>query len=112
MKGLAIHVEQLIIIIIVVLVLLAVITFFLGVWNPKMIIYRGHLTRACTVLQNLGCATEYIEPNCADCWSGVKANEVGRSGENELKVSDVCTAVLGPGTTVNQCLKACACLTQ
>jgi len=111
MKGLAIHVEQLIVIIIAVLILLAVITFFLGLWNPRGLIYRGKLTQACGVLQNNACATERLTPR--NYMTTIKANEVGGSGTSPLNVQEVCGYVLtgtSGGATPEQCLRACACM--
>ena len=110
MKGLAIHVEQLIVIIIAVLILLAVITFFLGLWDPRWIGRRQKLNEACQLLQNAGCATEVLTPGNYE--TSIKASEVGGSGPNTLDVQEVCDYVLTGklgGATPEQCLKACAC---
>ena len=112
MKGLAIHVEQLIIIIIAILILLAVVTFFLGLWNPRILIYRAKLTQACQVLQNLGCATEIIDTNQP---TSIKPTEVGGKGTGTLSVQEVCGYVLTGdpiGATEDQCLRACTCMHQ
>ncbi len=111
MKGLAIHVEQLIIIIVAVLVLLALITFFLGIWSPGTIVYRAHLTRACTALHNNNCGSEIADVGVD---SGVKGDQVGmKDTHTTISVYDVCKQVLGSNVlmTEDKCRKACACLT-
>ncbi|MCX6821441.1 MAG: hypothetical protein NTW30_01550 [Candidatus Aenigmarchaeota archaeon] len=110
MKGIAIHVEQLIIIIIAVLVLLALITFFLGVWNPSTIVYMGYKNTACAKMQANGCATELIDTSSGSMSdSGITKKQLG-TGSGTASVQDVCTK-LGY-TSVDQCRKSCACMTE
>ena len=109
MKGIAIHVEQLIIIILAVLILLALITFFLGVWSPTTIIYMAHKNRACAVLQNNGCSTKIATVELGYD-SGVDKSEIG-TGSGPATVRDVCRKVLGdPSDLDTACLKSCACM--
>lgn len=109
MKGLAIHVEQLIIIIVAVLVLLAIITFFLGMWNPKWMLCRAKLTQACQLIQGNGCGQGYINPDSVDTSFIEKDFGGSSSSSSKLSVLDVCKKCDINDET--QCLKNCACVT-
>ncbi len=109
MKGISIHMEQLVIIIICVIVLLAVVAFFLGLWDPSILLYQTKLRKACSVLQNNGCQSEYLDP--VKFKSGIMPKELGLTGTQELYVSAVCNKILGAtATPTERCLKACGCI--
>jgi len=119
MKGQAIHMEQLIIIIICVVVLLAVVAFFLGIWNPNVIIYRAKLSQACNVLQTNSCRDSVVTAN--NYCSGVKAKDIGSTtgyctspNNDQVTVGEICKKVgIQSATNLNAnqaCLKACNCI--
>ncbi len=114
MKGLAIHMEQLIIIIVCIIVLLAIVAFFFGLWNPGVLLYQAKLRQACSVMQNNGCQSQYISPVNVD--SGIKGKEIGRTESSTISVYVVCEKILGankdlPKSLTVRCLEACGCVT-